>query len=405
MKNQVKSNPELIEEIAVLKKRIQELEQSKSERRRAEEALRESEETYRLVVDNMADVISVMDMNLHFTYVSPSIMRMRGYTAEEAVAQTFEQVMTPESLQIIAKVFEEEMTLEASGTADPGRIRIMELEQYRKDGSIVWMENHLSFMRDKAQKPVGIISVSRDITERKRAEKAQKESEKKYRELNIIDELTNLYNSRYFYFQLKIETDRVIRYGGVLTLILLDIDNFREFNDAYGFLAGDHVLLRLGQVLKRCLRQTDSAYRYRGEEFTIILPMTTGKNGSVIAERIRTEFKKEVFSHGPDNDIHMTASIGIAQYKLFEEMKSFVKRVDQLKIHSAATSPRTSNPVSSTCLRWVTTRQKSSAEPRTRSRAFSGPQVQLLPEGAVHSTRTGFSGTGRLRLAKLRQRF
>jgi two-component system, cell cycle sensor histidine kinase and response regulator CckA len=141
-----------------------------TERKRAEEALRQSEEKYRWVLDNMADVITVMDMNLRFTYVSPSIIRLRGYTAEEAVAQTFEQVMTPESLQISAKIFEEEMKLEASGTADPGRIRIVEVEQYRKDGSIVWMENHLSFMRDESQKPVGIISVSHDITERKRAE-------------------------------------------------------------------------------------------------------------------------------------------------------------------------------------------------------------------------------------------
>ncbi|MCF8146746.1 MAG: PAS domain S-box protein [Deltaproteobacteria bacterium] len=141
-----------------------------TERKRAEEALRKSEEKYRWVLDNMADVITVMDMNLRFTYVSPSIMRLRGYTAEEALAQTFEQVMTPESLQISAKVFQEEMTLEASGTADPDRIRIVEVEQYRKDGSIVWMENHLSFMRDEAQKAVGIISVSHDITERKRAE-------------------------------------------------------------------------------------------------------------------------------------------------------------------------------------------------------------------------------------------
>jgi PAS domain S-box-containing protein len=147
-----------------------------TERKRVEEALQESEEKYRWVLNNMADVITVMDMNLRFTYVSPSIIRMRGYTAEEAVAQTFEQVMTPESLQISAKVFEEEMTLEASGTADPDRIRIVEVEQYRKDGSIVLMENHLSFMRDEAKKPVGIIAVSHDITERKRVEKELEES-------------------------------------------------------------------------------------------------------------------------------------------------------------------------------------------------------------------------------------
>jgi PAS domain S-box-containing protein len=141
-----------------------------TERKKTTELLRESEEKYRWMLDNMADVITIMDMNLRFTYVSPSIMRMRGYTAEEAMAQTFEQVMTPESLQISAEVFEEEMKLEASGTADPDRIRIVESEQYRKDGSIVLMENHLSFMRDEAKKPVGIISVSHDITERKQAE-------------------------------------------------------------------------------------------------------------------------------------------------------------------------------------------------------------------------------------------
>jgi PAS domain S-box-containing protein len=104
-------------------------------------------------------------------------------SAEEAVAQTFEQVMTPESLQIISKVFEEEMKLEASGRADPGRSRILETDQYKKDGSIVCMENHLSFLRDEAQKAVGIISLTRDITERKRTEEVLKESEKKYRDL------------------------------------------------------------------------------------------------------------------------------------------------------------------------------------------------------------------------------
>jgi len=152
-----------------------------TERKQAQEALRESEEKYRWMLDNMSDVITIMDMNLRFTYVSPSIMRMRGYTDEEAVAQTFEQAMTHESLQISAKVLEEEMKLEASGTADPGRSRVLELEQYRKDGSIVWMENSLSFMRDKAQKPVGIISVSRDITDRKRAEEALRASEELFR--------------------------------------------------------------------------------------------------------------------------------------------------------------------------------------------------------------------------------
>jgi two-component system cell cycle response regulator len=151
-----------------------------------------------------------------------------------------------------------------------------------------------------------------------------------YRELSIVDDLTQLYNSRHFYFQLKIELDRSNRYEQPLTLLLLDLDNFKAYNDTYGHVEGDQVLLRLGQVVKRCLRQTDSAYRYGGEEFTIILPMTTSKDGTVTAERIRAEFKKENFSLDIGIGINMTVRIGVAQYRKHEDMKAFVHRVDQI---------------------------------------------------------------------------
>jgi PAS domain S-box-containing protein len=180
---QKKLESEVTRRTAELKHALENLQQDTTERKKAEKALRESEEKYRLVVDNMADVITVMDMNLGFTYVSPSIIRLRGYTAEEVMAQSLEQIMTPESLQLVARVFEEEMKLEASGTADPGRTRILELEEYKKDGSTVWLENHLSFFRDKEKKLVGIIALSHDITERKRAEEKLRESEKSYRDL------------------------------------------------------------------------------------------------------------------------------------------------------------------------------------------------------------------------------
>ncbi len=169
-----------------------------SVRKQAEEALHESEKKYRWILENIADVITVMDMNLRFTYVSPSIIHMRGYTAEESMAQTLEQVMTPESLQISAEVFEEELKLEASGMADPDRVRIVVVEQYRKDGSIVIMENHLSFMRDEAKKPVGIISVSHDITERKLAEKKLEQIMEKLRKslAGTIDVLSQIVEIR-----------------------------------------------------------------------------------------------------------------------------------------------------------------------------------------------------------------
>jgi diguanylate cyclase (GGDEF)-like protein/PAS domain S-box-containing protein len=192
-----------------------------------------------------------------------------------------------------------------------------------------WVQTDKIPYMDKEGRIIGIIGFSVDITDRKRMEEELRESEQRYRELSIIDDLTQLYNSRHFYVQLKSETERSNRYGQPLTLLLLDLDNFKAFNDAYGHVEGDQVLSRLGQVVKRCLRETDSAYRYGGEEFTILLPMTTSGEGVVTAERIRTEFRKETFSPAPGQEVHMTLSIGLAQYRTKEEVKAFVHRVDQ----------------------------------------------------------------------------
>jgi diguanylate cyclase (GGDEF)-like protein/PAS domain S-box-containing protein len=176
----------------------------------------------------------------------------------------------------------------------------------------------------------GAIGGAQLYTDLRKKEQELKESEERYRELSIVDDLTQLYNSRHFYFQLKIELDRSNRYEQPLTLLLLDLDNFKAFNDSYGHVEGDQVLRRLGQVVKRCLRETDFAFRYGGEEFTILLPMTTGEEGAVTAERIRTEFKKETFSPVSAQEVRMTVSIGLAQYRPQEEMKAFVRRADQL---------------------------------------------------------------------------
>jgi PAS domain S-box-containing protein len=145
--------------------------------------LRESEAKYRLIAENTADLISIMDRNLRFTYVSPASMRLLGFTAEEAMERTLEQVLTPESMRLCLTVFEKEMQLEASGTADPDRTRILELEEYKKDGSIIWVEVNLSFIRDNDRKPINILIVSRDITVRKRAEEKLRESEARFQQL------------------------------------------------------------------------------------------------------------------------------------------------------------------------------------------------------------------------------
>ena len=141
-----------------------------TDRKKAEEALRESEKRYRLLAENVTDIIWTRDMNLQPTYISPSVMRIRGYSVEEAIAQMPEQILTPASLEVAMKVFAEELARESLSQKDLLRSRALELECTCKDGSTVWIEEEMTFLRDAGGRPTGILGVSRDITERKRAE-------------------------------------------------------------------------------------------------------------------------------------------------------------------------------------------------------------------------------------------
>jgi len=420
--------------------------------------------------NNILDVIFVLDMNLNYTYISPSVNILRGYEPEEVLKQPFADAFTPSSLALVMKTLSGFMELEKAGLNVPSS-ETLQLEVKRKDGTIMWTETKFSIIRERKKPTVRILGVMRDISERKDVERqkdaaveallksekyfkeitenssdilviadkngcikycsrsierftgykpedligknafdylhpeevkrasddlskaivskdslliphsyriihkngseiyldglgrnllnnpdiagvvmnvrdvtdkikaeAQKKaalealqkSEQRYQELSIIDELTQLYNSRHFYDQLKKEIDRSNRYEHPLSLLLLDLDRFKNFNDAYGHLEGDNVLKRLGQAIKRCMRETDSAYRYGGEEFTIILPMTTSEEGMITAQRIQMELQKEAFEPVSGQIIYMTVSIGLSQYRPQEDIKAFVHRVDQL---------------------------------------------------------------------------
>lgn len=149
------------------------------------------------------------------------------------------------------------------------------------------------------------------------------------KKLSITDGLTQLYNSRYFYAQLKGEIERFKRYGHQLSLLLLDIDHFKDYNDTFGHLEGDKILVRIGRIIKACLRKMDTAYRYGGEEFTIILPGTPGEEAKTVAERLRAAVAAEDFSGGDNPGPRITISIGVTQYCHAEPISSFVQRADQ----------------------------------------------------------------------------
>ncbi len=173
-----------------------------------------------------------------------------------------------------------------------------------------------------------LLRLRRVLKERKHTEERIRMLQK-VQKLAITDGLTKLYNSRHFYNQLELEVDRSNRYGHPLSLLLLDIDFFKQYNDSFGHLEGDKVLIRIGQLVKKCLRRLDSAYRYGGEEFTIILPETTGEEAQTVAQRIRSTVESEVFAPEPGKSVTITISTGVTQYSPDEDLSSLIKRSDK----------------------------------------------------------------------------
>ncbi|MGD0972340.1 MAG: PAS domain S-box protein [Desulfobaccales bacterium] len=152
-------------------------------RKQAKAALQESEKRYRLLAENVSDVIWTMDLDLKFTYVSASSKLMAGYPPEEVMAMNLEQLLTSASLELAKKTLAEELSLEQQGE-DPQRSLTLELEHIGKDGSLIWTEAKVTFLRDSQGRPVGIQGVSRDISARKRSEEALRKSEENMARLN-----------------------------------------------------------------------------------------------------------------------------------------------------------------------------------------------------------------------------
>lgn len=147
-----------------------------TEKKMAEEAMRESEERYRFITENTADTIWIADMDLNMQYISPSVTRVKGFTVEEALSMPIEESQTPRSLERIRDLFSREMAREASGDADPDRTVTFLTEEYTKDRDQLCFEVSVKLLRNAEGVPIGLIGSSRDITAKRKAEEAWEEA-------------------------------------------------------------------------------------------------------------------------------------------------------------------------------------------------------------------------------------
>jgi PAS domain S-box-containing protein len=192
-----------------------------TERKRVEEALRESEARYRLLADNMTDAVWLMNMNLNVIYASPSVEKLIGYTDEEIKQMTPEKFLAPELLNNAMAVFSEEL-VKAKVDPNYSPIRTLELEFYRKNGTTYWSESTFSFIRDKNGIPVSILAEGRDITDRKRVEEEKRRLEERLQRAHKMEAIGTLAGGIAHDFNNLL---MAIQGYTSLTLLTLDLDD------------------------------------------------------------------------------------------------------------------------------------------------------------------------------------
>jgi diguanylate cyclase (GGDEF)-like protein/hemerythrin-like metal-binding protein/PAS domain S-box-containing protein len=241
------------------------------------------------------------------------VIKLRGYTPEEIIAEPLDASLTPESAAYIKSLIRQQLDENRTGDFPADIFYTNTAEQPCKDGTTVWTEVITNYYRNKETGRVEIQGVTRDITERKKAEKELHEANLRLESLSITDGLTSIANRRHFDTVLTQEIARHARSGAELSLIMLDIDHFKAFNDSYGHVKGDECLRAIGQVLRECaIRPADLAARYGGEEFACILPETDYSGAVIIAEKIRREIQTLAIPHKASSTAEcVTASLGV----------------------------------------------------------------------------------------------
>jgi diguanylate cyclase (GGDEF)-like protein/PAS domain S-box-containing protein len=289
------------------------------ERQRTLEALRESEEQYALAVRGAKDGIWDWNLNTDEIYFSPQWQAIIGYTDNEIgnhPDEWFNRIHPEDIKQTKADLSDH---LEGLTEHYENEHRLL-----HKDGSYLWILNRGLAVRDeKSGKPTRIAGSLTDITERK-------QTEQQLWYAAIHDQLTGLFNRRYFMQQLISAIASARRHKHPLSLCLCDLDNFKLINDTYGHHTGDEVLSGFGKLVRQELRTDDVAGRLGGDEFCFIFPHVSASNAVISIERLRRQLEKIAFNAEGDKTFSVTGAFGITDLAATEvNEKDLLRKADK----------------------------------------------------------------------------
>lgn len=275
-------------------------------RKNNEKLRRESEQMYKMIADNSTDMISRVSMDGTYLYVSPASKSLLGYDPDELLGRHLYELLHPDDFSI-----NEIKGLKQIIHSDK---RLSEYRIRRKDGTYIWFETTARTILHPSGRDKEIISVSRDVSARKHVEKQLLEANELLQKISTVDALTGVANRRGFDEYLKKEWKQASRMSTPLSLILIDIDYFKRYNDTYGHVEGDICLRLVAECLKKAAKRSiDFIARYGGEEFVIILPATDTAGARTVAEHLRIQVEALQIPHTrSESSSYITISLGTA---------------------------------------------------------------------------------------------
>ncbi|MFZ1641706.1 MAG: EAL domain-containing protein [Candidatus Contendobacter sp.] len=266
-------------------------------KKRVEQALRDSEERFRAIVQHAWDVIVTLDMRMHINYVSSRIQSMLGYEPDELLGKPALELIHPSDLPQVQVAFAGMLARSSPGA--PTEFRFRHRRGY-------WTEVEAVATNLSEYPGVrGILVVVRDVSERKQVEE-------RIHHLAYHDSLTGLPNRALLTEQATLILALTARRKSSLALLFCDLDYFKDINDSLGHVVGDLLLMQVANQLKRALRNTDTLARLGGDEFIVLLPELERDGAARVADKMLTVLREPVVLG--DHRFALTGSIGISLY-------------------------------------------------------------------------------------------
>lgn len=299
-----------------------------TERKESESALANAKQNLERIIENAPIGMAIVSTTGQWVDVNPALCKILGYSKDELLKLDFQAITHPADLKRDVKNLDRIL----NGDVDTYSV---EKRYFHKSGALIWVHLRVSLIRNSDGQPSQFVSQIQDITERKLSDLLNQEfTESLVQQSHVLaesnhklevesrtDGLTKIANRRYFNEQLSQFLSVAKRYHLPLSVIMLDVDHFKKFNDEFGHKAGDQVLQHVGVVLREICRESDLPARYGGEEFVILCPETNSSGAMELAQRLRQKISDIELPYRK-----VTASFGVAS--MGDSPETLVERAD-----------------------------------------------------------------------------